>query len=181
MKVLIIYSTKNGCSKECASILSSHIEDNFDVTLWDLASGMPDLYGYEFVVLGGSVHFGKFYKPMQAFLKEKSKELEKIPHSLYLCCADMELAENYIKDLFPASLRESAISVDYFGGWLKTDKHKGLWKLVIKPLGGMFAIYELLPAFIFSSICIVVVSLLTKAPSKEIEEDFEAVVSGNLE
>ena len=132
MKVLIIYSTKNGCSKECASILSSHIEDNFDVTLWDLASGMLDLYGYEFVVLGGSVHFGKFYKPMQAFLKEKSKELEKIPHALYLCCADMELAENYIKDLFPASLRESAISVDYFGGWLKTDKHKGLWKLVIK-------------------------------------------------
>ncbi len=50
-----------------------------------------------------------------------------------------------------------------------------LWKLVIAKLGGAFAIYELLPAFIFSSICIVVVSLLTKMPSKEIEEDFEAV------
>ena len=50
-----------------------------------------------------------------------------------------------------------------------------LWKLVISKLGGIFAIYELLPAFIFSSICIVVVSLITKAPSKEIEEDFEAV------
>ena len=50
-----------------------------------------------------------------------------------------------------------------------------LWKLVISKLGGAFAIYELLPAFIFSSIVIVVVSLLTKAPSKEIEEDFEAV------
>ena len=50
-----------------------------------------------------------------------------------------------------------------------------LWKLVISKLGGAFAIYELLPAFIFSSICIVVVSLLTKAPSKEIVEDFEAV------
>ncbi|MBQ8869283.1 MAG: sodium/proline symporter [Oscillospiraceae bacterium] len=56
-----------------------------------------------------------------------------------------------------------------------------LWKLVISKLGGVFAIYELLPAFIFSSICIVVVSLLTKAPSKEIEEDFEAVRSGNVE
>ena len=56
-----------------------------------------------------------------------------------------------------------------------------LWKLVISQLGGVFAIYELLPAFIFSSICIVVVSLLTKAPSKEIEEDFEAVRSGNVE
>ena len=53
-----------------------------------------------------------------------------------------------------------------------------LWKLVISNLGGVFAIYELLPAFIFSSICIVVVSLLTKKPSKEIEEDFEAVVKG---
>ncbi|MBP3410012.1 MAG: sodium/proline symporter PutP [Clostridia bacterium] len=55
-----------------------------------------------------------------------------------------------------------------------------LWKLVISKLGGVFAIYELLPAFIFSCIVIVVVSLLTKAPSREIEADFEAVRSGNL-
>jgi len=55
-----------------------------------------------------------------------------------------------------------------------------LWKLVISKLGGVFAIYELLPAFIFSTVCIVVVSLLTKAPSKQIEEDFEAVRSGNI-
>jgi sodium/proline symporter len=50
-----------------------------------------------------------------------------------------------------------------------------IWKLVISKLGGVFAIYELLPAFIFSSICIVVVSLLTAPPSKEIEEDFESI------
>lgn len=50
-----------------------------------------------------------------------------------------------------------------------------LWKLLISKLGGIFAIYELLPAFIFSSICIVVVSLMTAPPSKEIEEDFESV------
>ena len=56
-----------------------------------------------------------------------------------------------------------------------------IWKLLIAKLGGVFAIYELLPAFIFSSICIVAVSLLTKAPSKEIEEDFEAVRSGVAE
>ncbi len=53
-----------------------------------------------------------------------------------------------------------------------------IWKLGISKLGGAFAIYELLPAFIFSSICIVVVSLLTAPPSKEIEEDFEAVKAG---
>ncbi len=49
-----------------------------------------------------------------------------------------------------------------------------IWKLVLNPqLGGVFTIYELLPAFVVSSIFIVVVSLLTKKPSAEIEEEFE--------
>lgn len=49
------------------------------------------------------------------------------------------------------------------------------WKLVVSRLGGAFAIYELLPAFIFSSICIVVVSLVTAPPEKEILDDFESI------
>lgn len=49
------------------------------------------------------------------------------------------------------------------------------WKLVLRPLGGVLNIYELLPAFLFSSLLIVVVSLLTAAPEKEIEEEFEEV------
>ena len=48
-----------------------------------------------------------------------------------------------------------------------------VWKLVLNPLGGMFAIYELLPAFLLSCIAIVAVSLLTPEPSKEIQEEFE--------
>ena len=53
-----------------------------------------------------------------------------------------------------------------------------IWKLYISPFGGVWGIYELLPAFLFSSLCIVIVSLLTKAPSKEILEDFKAVSEG---
>ena len=56
-----------------------------------------------------------------------------------------------------------------------------VWKYVIAKLGGVFAIYELLPAFIIASIAIVVVSLLTKAPEKEIVDDFEAVKSGKVD
>ncbi|MGN1116382.1 MAG: sodium:proline symporter, partial [Candidatus Ornithomonoglobus sp.] len=50
-----------------------------------------------------------------------------------------------------------------------------IWKYGIASLGGAFAIYELLPAFIAGCIAIVVVSLLTKAPEKEILDEFEAV------
>ena len=49
-----------------------------------------------------------------------------------------------------------------------------VWKFGIKPLGGAFAIYELLPAFIVSAIFIVVVSLLTKEPDQSIIDEFEA-------
>lgn len=48
-----------------------------------------------------------------------------------------------------------------------------IWKLLLKPLGGIFGIYELMPAFIISSIFIVVVSLLTEKPSKELEDEFD--------
>ncbi len=50
-----------------------------------------------------------------------------------------------------------------------------IWKYGIATLGGVFAIYELLPAFIVASIAIVVVSLLTKTPEQEIIDEFEAV------
>ncbi|MBR2181115.1 MAG: sodium:proline symporter, partial [Oscillospiraceae bacterium] len=50
-----------------------------------------------------------------------------------------------------------------------------VWKFLIAPLGGILAIYELLPAFVISSVLIVVVSLLTKAPDAEIVAEFEAV------
>ncbi|NLN42513.1 MAG: sodium/proline symporter PutP [Clostridiales bacterium] len=48
-----------------------------------------------------------------------------------------------------------------------------IWNLLIRPLGGVFDIYELLPAFLLSCIAIVIVSYLTPEESKEIQEVFE--------
>lgn len=52
-----------------------------------------------------------------------------------------------------------------------------VWKYLIKPLGGVWNIYELLPAFICASIAIIIVSLATKAPEKEITDEFEQVAA----
>ena len=46
--------------------------------------------------------------------------------------------------------------------------------LLTVPLGGIFGIYELLPAFLTSLVVCFVVSLVTPAPSEEIEAEFEA-------
>jgi len=71
--------------------------------------------------------------------------------------------------------------------WKRTNKYGALagiisggamvfiWKYGISKLGGAFGIYELLPAFITACIFIVVVSLLTPAPEKEVVDEFEKV------
>jgi sodium/proline symporter len=48
-----------------------------------------------------------------------------------------------------------------------------LWKNIIAQAGGVFAVYELLPAFILSCLVIWIVSLITAKPSKAIEDEFE--------
>jgi sodium/proline symporter len=68
--------------------------------------------------------------------------------------------------------REAAIAGMLTGGCMVF-----IWNYLIKPLGGVFGIYELLPAFVLSCIVIVITSLLTKKPDKAILEEFEQVRS----
>ena len=50
-----------------------------------------------------------------------------------------------------------------------------VWKYLVRPIGGAWDIYELLPAFLVSLVFIVVVSLLTKQPDESVVAEFEAV------
>ena len=50
-----------------------------------------------------------------------------------------------------------------------------VWKFLVAPMGGAWAIYELLPAFLCALVAIVVVSLLTPAPERQVVEVFEEV------
>ena len=50
-----------------------------------------------------------------------------------------------------------------------------VWKYMVRPLGGAWNIYELLPAFLLSCVVIVAVSLATEEPGQEILDTFDAV------
>ena len=47
----------------------------------------------------------------------------------------------------------------------------------MRPIGGAWNVYELLPAFLVGCIFIVAVSLLTKAPEQEILDEFDSISS----
>ncbi len=50
-----------------------------------------------------------------------------------------------------------------------------VWKYALRPLGGLWDIYELLPAFLSAILVNVVVSLVTKAPDEKIVKEFKKV------
>ena len=50
-----------------------------------------------------------------------------------------------------------------------------IWKFLISKLGGIFEIYELLPAFIISCLFILIVSMLTSKPEEEITDIFDEI------
>lgn len=50
-----------------------------------------------------------------------------------------------------------------------------VWKYLIRPFGGAWNIYELLPAFLVACVFIIAVSLATAEPKKEIVDTFNAV------
>jgi len=56
-----------------------------------------------------------------------------------------------------------------------------VWHNLIKPLGGVFGIYELLPAFLLSALAIFIVSKLTAEPSEEVYSDFDTYMEVEVE
>lgn len=53
-----------------------------------------------------------------------------------------------------------------------------VWKLGLNPLGGIFKLYEILPAFALNLLVAIVVSLLTYKPNPEIEREFDEAIVG---
>lgn len=168
MKTVIFYSSKGGCSKECAEILKNFMGK--DAIIADVAEQAPDISSFDFVVLGGGVRFGKFYPQMQSFIANHKDEIEKKPYALFLCCGFMDMADEYIEKLYPLSLRQNARFIEYFGGELKPEKHSGFMKFVVRWIRNSIADREEdndLPDIIESNISLLATKIL--AMKKDLE------------
>lgn len=50
-----------------------------------------------------------------------------------------------------------------------------IWKYLVRPIGGAWDVYELLPAFLLASLCIIAVSLMSRMPEREILDEFDSI------
>ena len=102
---------------------------------------------------------------------------------LWLCVKPVGLSseENGERPSVPLYLKQQGAV--YVGTVHRLDVVTGgvmvfVWKFMVRPIGGAWNVYELLPAFIVASAAVIIVSLATPKPDAEIEKVFEEVQCG---
>ncbi len=131
MKVLIIYATRGGVSRECAQMLRDKLESSFEVTLCDIEDGAPLPDGFDIAVLGGSIRMGKLNKKLKHYIKDNIHTLNNMQTAVFLCCGFTENFDDYVSFQVPKTLVPS-LGIHCFGGELKPNKLKGMDKFIVK-------------------------------------------------
>lgn len=132
MKTLIIYSTRHGCTEECATKLEKQL--NNDTELINIKKQKLDNLGnYEKVIIGGSIHAGHIQKRIKKFCQENLDTLKHKKIGLFLCCMEEgETAQKQFQEAFPTELIEHAIATGIFGGAFNFERMNFIEKAIIK-------------------------------------------------
>lgn len=121
MKILVLYESKYGCTEDCAKYLANKLNHESKViNIKDFR--MNDLQKYDFIVIGGSIYFGKIQKSIKLFCEQNMKLLLTKNIILFLCCTTPEQVNDFFKNNFPAQLLDHSMETINFGGELRQDK-----------------------------------------------------------
>lgn len=133
MKILIIYATRGGVSRQCAHILGKHLEETNEVDIFSIDDeklpATPD--GYDVAVLGGSIRMGALNRKLKKYIKINREKLSSMPCSVFMCCGLIKDFEDYVTTQLPSKLKCS-LEKYCFGGELKPEKLKGLDKWLVR-------------------------------------------------
>lgn len=129
MKTLIVYASKYGFTADCAQALSARLDGDF-ATVDVGKAAMPDLGAFDTVILGGPIYMGRIPKPLGAVIQTNLAGLLSRRLALFLTCGLPDQYEQSLKAAFPAELIDKAVSTQCFGGELRTDRMKGVDRMI---------------------------------------------------
>ncbi|NMS91424.1 flavodoxin [Clostridioides difficile] len=132
MNTIIIYSSKYGCTKDCANILKNKLSDN--VTIIDIndSNTKIELSKFDTIIIGSSIYVGSVSKKIRVLCNDNIELLNKKRVGVFLCCGFSEQADKYLKSNFPASLLENVNAIGIFGSEARLEKMNFLDKLIMK-------------------------------------------------
>ncbi|GAA0737294.1 flavodoxin domain-containing protein [Clostridium oceanicum] len=135
MKSIIIYSTKYGSAEKASELLKENMVGEVELVNI-MKQTVPDIKGYDNVILGGSVYIGKIQKKLTNYINENIDELLKKRIALFICSGslDKKIIQKYIKELFNPKLYNKAICTDTFGYEICFEKMNFIEKFMMKKM-----------------------------------------------
>ena len=130
VKILIVYTTKGGTTRECAELLSRELTGH-EVTISRMQDN-PDLSSCDMVVVGFPIRMAKPCREARKYLKTNAASLAEKKTAYYMCCGFIDCAEEYAEKALPKVLRESAVTVTCLGGSLDPSRFRGWDKFIVR-------------------------------------------------
>jgi menaquinone-dependent protoporphyrinogen oxidase len=136
MRCLIVYCSSHGTTEKAAHMLQEYL--NYDVEIADLKkSDTPDLSGYDAVLIGGSIHYGRIQGKLRRFIHNNRWELMRKKLGLFLCCmSEGEQALKQFEHAFDPELREASNAIGLFGGEFYFSRMNRLERFVAEKVSG---------------------------------------------
>ena len=133
MKIAIIYATRGGTVRECASLLARELK-NDEVTLLEIGKDDISFDGFDRIVIGFPIRMAKAMPIVRKFVKQNEEKLQSLFVGYFICCGFTDCFEEYAEKVIPAPLYERALAISCFGGSLDHTKFKGFDRFLIKAI-----------------------------------------------
>jgi menaquinone-dependent protoporphyrinogen oxidase len=132
MRTLIVYSSKYGCTKNCANLLQKRLKDKVDIVNLKTSKDVA-ISQYDKVIIGGSIYIGKIQKEITKFCSKNLEKLKEKQIGLFICgMQEGEMLSTEFNQNFPNELINIAITKECFGGEFNFSKMNFLEKFIVK-------------------------------------------------
>ncbi|HEY5557957.1 flavodoxin domain-containing protein [Acetobacterium sp.] len=128
MKTMILFGSTYGYTQECATKLTKDLGG--EVLLVNAKDKIPSLEDYDTILIGGSIYMGQIQKKIKEYCISNEEVLKNKNLGFFVSSGIPENFDTNIKNAFPESLLKSALSIENFGGELRTEKMKLSHKLL---------------------------------------------------
>ena len=145
MKTLIIYTSKYGCTADCATLLREKLSS--DVTIIDAKNYTKkiEFEAFDTIIFGTSIYTGHISKEIHTLCNENLELLCQKNIGLFLCCGLADQADAFFNTNFPAELLEHAQMKQHFGSEARLNKMKFLDKSILRAVTkGDYSAFEIL-------------------------------------
>ncbi|TYB31581.1 MAG: flavodoxin [Candidatus Mcinerneyibacterium aminivorans] len=135
MSLLIIYSTKYGCTEKVANRLANYYRKKYHLINIKKQNFNPDILNeFNSIAIGGSIYAGKIQKEISKFCEDYKDLLLKKKIGLFICCGSEAEIDKYFEKSFISEVLEHAVDKAYMGYEYNFDKMNFLEKMLVKSI-----------------------------------------------